>query len=608
MIASVIPDTSFILDFPDLLELNWILSPLEIVISETVVSEVVGLTNNSDPNRAKKAQRAFEEIRSLQMRSELITSQFNEITIRFEPRITDAKPPLDYQKPDHQIIAFARRQLFSDPPKFCAILTSDRELCDIAEALSVIVIIPDPKGKFYQEIARKFEWWKKAREVEIQQSSNHQEKDQKNSQSPNKSDQSVFLEQTIQQIYQHVRAEHHRAMIHLVPLQARISLTTKIIRHVHRPDSRLVLVIVNNPEDAFYWAKVIRQGGSLHPSDIHVFGQDNIERLEKARAIIYHHDQAIRRLPQHISRLEQARKNLTAIVDACELLDPIGLAQLFFECDQFIGYHHSPTEDAQASGGRMLASFLRNKSLLSYTFADAECDGWGHPYDLYLNPVEFTAEERDHWDGVSRNFLNLRERAINNHPELENTDDFWGALYKLLQKTVAPAEAKLLYLREEQEGIAILAQQKIQAVEKLLDRAPNKPYRRLIVDYEKQWTPVLLKQFEHKDVNVTELPNDDNQLAIWNQFIGNKWDTLLLSHAPDQDLPGGHYHQVIIMTPYRAIADINSIVDWALSHTFTKDALRIDIIYVKNTLEELSILSLAETSFGLHYKTQLNAV
>jgi len=608
VIASVLPDTSFILDYPDLLEQSWLLSSLEIVISETVVSEVVGLTNNSDPNRAKKAQRAYEEIQSLQMRSELIASRHEEITVRFVPRIIDAKPPLDSQKPDHQIIAYARRQLLSDTPQFCAILTSDRELCDIAEALSVIVIIPDTKGKFYQEIARKFEWWKKARDVEIQQSSKNQETDKESSKFSSKSDQSVFLEQTIHQIYQHVRAEHHRAMIHLVPLQARISLTAVIIRNVRSPENRLVLVIANNSKDAFYWAKVIRQSGGFHPSDIHVFGQDNIERLDKARAIIYHHDQAIRRLPQHILRLEQARKNLTAIVDACDLLDPIGLAQLFFECDQFVGYHHSPTKDAQAPGGRMLASFLRNKSLFSYTFADAECDGWGHPYDLHLNSVEFTAEEQDHWDSVSREFLNLRERAINKFPDLQDTDDFWGALYKLLQKTVAPEEAKLMFLREEQEGIAILAQQKIQAVERLLDINPDKPYRRLIFDYEKQWTPVLLKQLEHKEVCVTELPNDDNQLTIWNQFVGNKWDTLLLSHIPDQDLPGGHFHQVIIMTPHRAIADINSIVDWALSHTFTKDALRIDIIYVKNTLEELSMLSVAETSFGLHYKTQSNAV
>ena len=83
MIASVIPDTNFLLDYSNLLEQNWLFSSLEILISEPVVSEVFGLTNNSDPNRAKKAQRAYEEIQSLQRRLELVSSQPNGITVRF---------------------------------------------------------------------------------------------------------------------------------------------------------------------------------------------------------------------------------------------------------------------------------------------------------------------------------------------------------------------------------------------------------------------------------------------------------------------------------------------------------------------------------------------
>lgn len=602
MIPAIIPDTNFLLEYPSLLEQKWQTRPIEILISETVESEVYGLTFNSDRNLAQKAKRAHAEIQILKRRSDIIKQTSADIKIRFIPRIIDAKPPLDPAKPDHQLIAYARRELADTPPHFCAILTADRELCDIAEALSVIAIIPDYDGKFFLEIKRKHEWWQKAREAEANQLARKDHKKQTIPPIATTEEQSVYLQLLVNQINEWIRAEKYRAILHLIPLKARIALTTKIIKDIPDPENRVVFVIVESLEEAQYWAGEIRQNFEISPTDIHLFGRDNVDRIDRARAIIYHHEQAVRRLTQHISRLGYAEKKITSIVDSCDLLDPFVLAMLFYESDQFIGYHHNLMGGKQPPGGKTLSPFLRNKTLLSYTFADAECDGWGHPYDLYLRPVNLTPDEKTYWDETNHTYLSTREQALEKYPELRNSVNFWESLYNLLHKTVAPKEAKLIFLREELEGIVQLASQKLDFVEKLHEYNPGSHYRRLIFDYEKQWTPLVLNRLSQKNISVSELPNNDQERAIWDQFIGNKWDTLILSHIPNHDLPNGYFYELIILTPHRPAAEINHIVDWALSHTMAKNSLRIEIIYVQNTLEELSALAIAESSFNLNYK------
>ena len=50
------------------------------------------------------------------------------------------------------------------------------------------------------------------------------------------------------------------------------------------------------------------------------------------------------------------------------------------------------------------------------------------------------------------------------------------------------------------------------------------------------------------------------------------------------------------------MVEISDAVDWALTHTQIQGQLRIDLLYVGGTPEELAMLELAEASFDLHYE------
>jgi hypothetical protein len=159
----------------------------------------------------------------------------------------------------------------------------------------------------------------------------------------------------------------------------------------------------------------------------------------------------------------------------------------------------------------------------------------------------------------------------------------------------------LIKHREQLEQMAQIAHNKLDCVRKLIQPTHKQPYRRLIFDYTRQWTPVLLKQLNLGGSSVDELPVRENQRIIWDQFAGNRLNTLLLSDVPALDLPGANIHQLIILTPLRPMEEILGMIDWALSHTQTNDALRLDLLYVDDTPEEIAMIELAEASFDLRY-------
>jgi len=111
----------------------------------------------------------------------------------------------------------------------------------------------------------------------------------------------------------------------------------------------------------------------------------------------------------------------------------------------------------------------------------------------------------------------------------------------------------------------------------------------------------LLNQLGQAGIKIAELPIGESQRKVWDQFAGNRLDTLLLSDIPAIDLPGSNFHQLIILTPLRPMDEILSMIDWVLSHTQTNDALRLDLLYVDDTPEEIAMIELAEASFGLRY-------
>ena len=594
----VLPDTNFLLAHPEIHKESWTLRPVEILISETVRGELIGQSTRSSPPLFK-ARLALSKINPLLAQAEQGQNAYQKgkVTIAFTERPAKVSPPLEPNNPDHQLIALALQYLESDPPRFCAILTNDQELCEIAEAMSVLAVMPSDRENFkgfHGELRRKHEWWERSQRAKSA-------KLERTGARESVQDPDIRLERFIRHTYYRIRAARHRAILSVAPLRARLRLAIRIIQRVPKPEKRVILLVVESQDAAEHWARQIRARDAFSAAEIPVFGVDKLDRLEATRAIIYRYDQVGRRLPQHLARLTQAQQRLTAVVDGCDILDPVDLAQLLFECDQFIGLCRYPLGHARTPGNRMLKAFLRYRSLFSYSFADAECDGWGHPFDVYLHPVSFTEDERRQWDQLNGQYVQRRESAIRQYPELSAADDFWDALNTILQKAADPDAAQLIPLREEREQLAQMTCQKSSTPRQLIEVTSAQGGGRLVLDYNRQWTPALIKELTEAAVNVVEL-KADNQRAVWRQFARSEVDCLLLSEPPSLSLPEALVHQLIILTPLRPMSEISDMVDWVLGHTQTVEPVRIDLIYTGGTAEEVAVLELAEASFDLHYQ------
>ncbi len=597
---AVLPDTNFLLDYPSVHKENWLIPSLEILISETVISELRGLSNNNDPHRARKAKVALQEIDKFRgSLADLSESQFG-VRIKFVERFTDLAEPLDPKKPDHQLIAYARKHYQEDHSRFCAILSNDKELCDIAEALTVIAISRQNEQRFHQELQRKYEWWEKAKAIQRPGSALVKKAKTPGSRKLQLSKQAQ-LSRSVKKLYRRIDAVGCRTTVYLAPLKARLALTLEVINRLRSPDRQVVIVVVENKAMAHYWAGELHQMGKFSSSEVQIFGTDPAERLDQAKVVIYRHNQIARRLPQHVARLEQAEKRITAVVDGCDLLDPVELAILLYECDQFIGLNHLPIGYRHTRGHRMLNVALHHRSSIDYSFADAERDGWGHTCDLYLSEILFTEDERRIRNEINTDYLRRRDRAIQEYPVLGDPENFWDALERLLERAAKPELVDLIKQREQLEQMAQIGQNKLVRVKQLIQSAPKQPYRRLIFDYTRQWTPVLLNQLSEAGINIAELQLGESERKVWDQFSGNRLDTLLLSDVPSHDLPVSNFHQLILLTPLRPMDEILTMIDWALSHTQTNDALRLDLLYVEDTPEEIAMIALAEASFDLSY-------
>ena len=445
---AVLPDTNFLLEYPAVHKENWLIPSLEVLISETVISELRGLSNNNDPNLARKAKVALQEIEKFRgPLADLSQSQFG-VTIKLVARYTDLVEPLDPKKPDHQLIAYARKNYYEDHSRFCAILSNDKELCDIAEALTVIAISRHNELRFHQELQRKYEWWEKAKAIQRPETGLIKPAKKVG---PRKLqlDQQANLARSTKKLYRRIDAVGCRTTIYLAPLKARLALTLEVVNRLRSPDRQVVIVVVENKAMAQYWAGELHQMGKFTSSEVQIFGTDPVERLDQAKVVIYRHNQIARRMPQHVARLEQAEKRITAVVDGCDLLDPVELAILLYECDQFIGLNHLPIGYRHTRGHRMLDVVLHHRSSIDYSFADAERDGWGHPCDLYLSEIQFTEDERRMRNEINTAYLRQRDRAIQEYPELGDPENFWDALERLLERAAKPELVDLIKQREQ---------------------------------------------------------------------------------------------------------------------------------------------------------------
>lgn len=232
LLPAVLPDTNFLIDYPKIHKEAWQLRPLHLLISEVVTSELEGLSRSEYPLLANNALQALNVTTALQQQVQKGkgTYQQGKVTVGFIPRPTEIPRPLEAKTPDHQLIATARSFLTADPPQFCAILSNDRELCHIAEAMSVITVIPSERGdhsRFHEELQRKYEWWEKLHRPQPPLSP-----PPRPARKPNAD---TRFERLVDRLYSQVRAARHRTILALAPLSARIALTARIIERVPNP-------------------------------------------------------------------------------------------------------------------------------------------------------------------------------------------------------------------------------------------------------------------------------------------------------------------------------------------------------------------------------------
>lgn len=606
MHALVLPDTNFLLEFPKVHEEKWLLRPVEIIISEVVLSELNGLTRSESRLLAQKASAALATLNQLKIQAERGQQSYQDgqVKLIFVDRPKQISSLLNGSVPDHQLIATALSYLTAEPPHFCAILTDDRALSDIASILAVPVVMPTNDfnlHRFHEQLKRRYEFW-----VIVKTQSDQPKKKAATPTDRSKGNQEEKgLAKTAGHLHNQIVTAHHRAILAIAPQTARLALTCRLLQSVRDPDKRVMLIFVPSPATAVHWAAVIRQRCGYKVEETPIFGVDMLDPPEKVRAIIYYHGQIGRRIPRQLDRLRLAEQQVTAILDGCELLSPVDMATLLYDCDQIIGFNHYPTSFARTPGNRMLNTFLRNHLLVTYSFADAVRDRWGHDFILFRHEVNFAADEKELWDRVAQEYVLTHQRAVKRRPQLIEAADFWEDLLRVMEHSAFAEAGILLEKRERQEELAQMARGKVDKVKELCRPAPKSPYRRLILDFHRQWTPVLLQQLPEIGLRVAELPAEGDPRPVWDRFAGNQVDTLIFSDLPPTGLPKAYYYQLIILTPLRPLGEISAVVDWALTHTEARESLRVDLLFTRQMPEESAVLELAEAVFDLRYTANL---
>jgi hypothetical protein len=597
LMACVLPDTNYLMDYPNLLDENWLLQPLEILLSETVVAELRGLANNYQESTSKKAQAALAAVEKLRGSLAELTKTYPKLKITFVPRCVEVSDPLEPHDPDHQIIAQARSFLYGRGARFCAILSNDKRLCHIAQAMAVITVnrYPNQFQRFHEELQLKHQFWRPPLPLVA-------------ALSPSRSahpipDPISRLDKFIRSLYRRVQAAQFRATINLAPLHARIAFAAHMIQRVRKPEKQIILITVESNLVAHYWAGEIRQKTGLNASQVQLFGQDDLGRFKDIRAIIFRREQIVRRIPDFLAQAQLDQQRVLAIVDGCDLLEPVDVAVLLYHCASFVGFNHYPIGSLNTPGNQIISVLLRNQALLSYSFADAQREGWGTSHTFFSHPVTFTSDDQEIWHELTIQYLKLREKLLQEQPSLKATDNFWEGLHRILEATATPEAGELFKIREQREQCSQLASQKIQVLRTIFNSSPRSiSFKRIVFDYARQWTPVLLKEFNSEKFRVVEWTLElRDPIHLWNEFEQGKIDVLIFSHLPSFELRALPFHQLIILTPLHPLGQLNAMIDWAMAHTKISEPFKIELLYTENTPEELAMLDLAAASFGLHY-------
>ena len=454
-----------------------------------------------------------------------------------------------------------------------------------------------------EQFARKMEWFEKFRREEASETQSETVKPAQDRSVSEHERRERRLARVARHFYGRIRSMHHKAVLSIAPLEARIALTAHMVPILTQHKNRVIFLFTEDDSQASYWARQLRKRCELPSGAVRVFGEDGVSHVHGTRVVIYRHAQIERRYGQHAARFKDLGRRITTVVEGCDLLEPAWIAMLLFECDQFIGFTPYPIDHPQATAGRMLTSLFQQRVGATYTFADAERDGWLRSFDLHRHPIELTADERELYETTNEEFLALHSRLQREYPEISRTSDLWQCLRRLLVRVVDHEAARLFVLQEQREQLAQMASSKLDAALDLV-RGVESPARCLILDFEKLWTKLLVKDLSEAGLAVEVFGESADELDgtnVWRDFEKGNMDCLILQRTPPQDYVGARINQVITMTPLTPLSSLAATVDWSLSHAVGGPIMSVDLLYTANTPEQQAMADIADGCFGLRF-------
>ncbi len=605
--CTLIIDTNILLDIPNIHNFNWGVQPVNLKILQSVRDELRGLARDQmDRKLARTAQSAFDKLNNLQRRAPAEGYPLpGGGHLCFTDDLPEIAHPLDAESVDHKQIALALTLMKAYPNKFCAIVTRDREMADIAAATrpNVLVVMPvgnDIEKAIQAQLPRLIEWWQQFHEAAAEDKPQPIKQARASRQRP---DRQARIRQVVRRLYGQIRSARHRAILAIAPLELRLALSTHLIEVLTAKKRRVVFLFVQDAAMADWWAAELHRRCQLPNGSVFVFGGEPIARVGPIRVVIYRHDQIERRVDQHMARFRDAGRRVSAVVDGCDLMEPVEIAMLLFECDQFIGFTRHDLKHVQAVGGRMLSAFFQQQTVASYTFADGEQDGWLHSFDVIRRPTPFNDEELKLYQAVNDEFLACHARISLQYPALNRSRDFWQTLHRILDRAVDSRAAELFALRERREEAARLTANKLEVAARLIAEAA-KPARCLIFDYDGLWTKLLQERLAKLDRSVAVAGQETEPAAweqTWRQFEAAKLDCLILKNMPPPGAVKAQIKRLILLTPLAPLTSLAAMVDWTLSHAASGSAVSVDLLYTVDTPEQQAMIAFAETCCGLRF-------
>ena len=298
-VYSLIIDTNILIDIPeDIQEINWGIKTGTIYIVDSVIDELHQLSKkNGYPVLARNAQQAHDKLTRFlpeALKEGFLLPDDNRLIIARVPK--KVPPPLDKTNVDHQQIAFAIALLTKNPANFCAIVTRDREMADIAHAAhpDLQVINPgtvNPLPAIKKQVERQIDWRKRILVEDLNKKTSKSVKRKQETSPAEQPVSQVIIEKNVRNLYARIRAAHHQAILSIMPLELRIALSAHIVPILTKAKQRVVFLFVIDEQAALWWKQELEQRCRLPAGSIVFFGSETITRVGPIRLVIYRHDQ-----------------------------------------------------------------------------------------------------------------------------------------------------------------------------------------------------------------------------------------------------------------------------------------------------------------------------